>query len=96
MTDKFWEGELKRRYEQRDKMFHEIGLLLEDTGMLQEIGDKDYLEFVKYIHDRYELLIPIGKRIERIRGHKMALIKYYCETFNTIYKGEGSEIPRTI
>ena len=83
--------ELKELYDKRDKMFHEIGLLLEDVSMIREIGDKDYLEFVRYVHDRYELLIPRMKKIERIRGHRMSLIKYYCETFNTIYKGNDDD-----
>lgn len=83
LAQSFWEGELRRRYEQRDKMFHEIGLLLEDSEMLQEIGCMDYIEFCKYVYERYEPLIPEGKSISKIRGHRMALIKYYCETFNS-------------
>ncbi len=76
------EHDLRELYRKRDVMLQEIGLLLEDTATLNEIGDMNYLEFTKYVYDRYEALIPAGKIIQKIRGHRMELIKYYCETFN--------------
>lgn len=74
---------LEKLYRIRDKMYHEIGLLLEDWAMLDEIGDRDYLQFMREVYEKYESLIPNGKKIFTIRGHKVAVIKYYCETVNS-------------
>lgn len=84
MNDSFWDGELKRRYDQRDKMFHEIGLLLEDSEMIFCIGDKTFMEF-----DRDVLMPAIRifcpdepKEVWKYRGHRVSLIRYYCDMFN--------------
>lgn len=74
---------LEKLYGVLDKMYHEIGLLLEDWSMLDEIGDMDYLQFMRHVYEKYESLIPNGKKISTIRGHKVAVIKYYCETVNS-------------
>jgi hypothetical protein len=80
---------LQEIYKKRDKMFHEISLLLEDTGVILEIGNRDYRDFED------EVLMPVaasfytpeklGKsrpKIWKYKGHKVSLIKYYCDTFN--------------
>lgn len=84
MPQSYWEGELRRRYEQRDKMFQEIGLLLEDSEMIFLIGNKTFMEF-----DR-DILMPAArmfypnepKEVWKYRGHRVSLIRYYCDMFN--------------
>ena len=84
MTDKYWDTEFKRRSDQLALMLHEIGLLLEDSEMIYLIGDKTYMEF-----DR-DVLMPATrmfypnepKEVWKYRGHRVSLIRYYCDRFN--------------
>lgn len=79
---------LKQIYTKREKMLHEISLLLEDTDLILEIGDREYCDFedevlipCTRIFYRYEL-DKLRTKIWNYKGHKVSLIKYYCDTFN--------------
>lgn len=84
-SDSFLEGELKRRYDQRNKMFHEICLLFEDQQLIYEIGSKNFFEFDTQVLNPAIELFHHGdpKELWKYRGVKLSLIKYYCDTFNT-------------
>ena len=85
--------ELRELYRKRDIMFHQVGLLLEDYGTILEIGDKTFIEYeqevLKPAIDMFGFINKNTNEVWKYRGHTLALIKFYCDTFNT--KGDGSE-----
>lgn len=86
---------LHELYKKRETMFHEIGLLLEDTGTIREIGNKTYIEYereiLKPVIDTFGFQNRSPNEVWKYRGHKLSLIKYYCDTFNQKENNNATE-----
>lgn len=78
--------ELKELYDKRDRILQEVGLLLEDVNMLREIGNKTFIEYEREVLEPAIRLFSFGnhpKEVWKYRGHRVSLIRYYCDMFNT-------------
>ena len=79
--------ELHELYNKRDRMLQEIGLLLEDVGTIREIGTKTYIEYeiekLKPLIDLFGFQNRSPNEVWKYRGHRVSLIRYYCDMFNT-------------
>lgn len=78
MTDKVAEISLNELYRKRDIMSHEIGRLLEDYSILHDIGFMDYESYIRHCYERWP--DAYGREITKIKGHKLSIIRYYCDT----------------
>jgi len=65
-------------------MTAKISDFLHDLGIREMIGNKTYDEFARYLCE----LIPVNmitdelKSNSKFMGHKMSVVRYYCDTFN--------------
>ena len=79
--------ELHELFKKRDQMIHEIGLLLEDIQTIREIGYKTFIEYenevLKPVIKMFDFKYRDVAKVWTFRGHKLSLIRYYCDSFNT-------------
>lgn len=79
--------ELHELFKKRDQMIHEIGLLLEDIQTIREIGYKTFIEYenevLKPVIEMFGFINRNPNEVWQYREHKLSLIRYYCDSFNT-------------
>lgn len=70
-------------------MSEEIMRLLKDDEMMHWIGEKDFSSFKKELLQGILFYHHSIDSLDTLRGHKLSVIRYYCDTFNM--KGKESE-----
>ena len=85
MNIKYWEELHKKQEIKHKKIANELDDFLFDLEIIHEIGNKTYEEFAK---DWFAPLLDNFPKTFTIysngtyKGHRMSLIKYYCDVFN--------------
>lgn len=73
-------------YAKRDNLLHQVSLLLEDIGVLEEIGGKSFFEFENEVLrpclNTFGFIDRSTVDLYKYKGHRISLIKFYCDTFN--------------
>ena len=64
----------------RDDMIGEICALHQDIQTLHRIGDKSYNQYISQYTEF--MSVEMINMCDRIEGHPIAVIKYYCDKFN--------------
>lgn len=79
-------------YAKRDNLMHQVGLLLEDIWILEEIVEKTFFEFENEVLrpclNTFGFIDRSTLDLYKYKGHRISLIRFYCDTFNTKVENE--------